>query len=61
MDHARTLRGNLEVEVFKGNRLGREFYRRYGFTHQDEHLHESTGETLLRLVYSENRANTLEG
>lgn len=58
MDHARMLRGNLEVEVFKENRLGRDFYRRYGFTFHDEHLHESTGETLLRLVYSENRANT---
>lgn len=58
MDHARALRGNLEVEVFKENRLGREFYRRYGFTFQDEHVHDVTGESLLRLVYTENRANT---
>ena len=58
MDHARMLRGDLEVEVFKENRIGRDFYRRYGFTFQDEHVHEETGETLLRLVYSENSANT---
>lgn len=58
MDHARMLRGDLEVEVFKENRIGRDFYRRYGFTFHDEHVHEETGETLLRLVYSENSANT---
>lgn len=61
MDHAKMLRGDLEVEVFKENRLGREFYRRYGFTFQDEHVHEETGETLLRLVYTEDRANTPRG
>lgn len=61
MDHAKMLRGDLEVEVFKENRIGREFYRRYGFTFHDEHVHEETGETLLRLVYSENRANTPRG
>ena len=58
MDHAKMLRGDLEVEVFKENRIGREFYRRYGFTFHDEHIHEETGEALLRLVYSENNANT---
>jgi putative acetyltransferase len=46
------------VEVFKENRIGREFYRRYGFTFHDEHIHEETGEALLRLVYSEDNANT---
>lgn len=58
MDHAKALRGNLEVEVFKENRAGRDFYRRYGFTFQEEHVHEETGETLMHLVYTENRANT---
>jgi len=58
MDFARQLRGDLEVEVFKENRLGREFYRRYGFTFHEEHVHEETGETLMHLVYTENRANT---
>ncbi|MCF6285440.1 MAG: GNAT family N-acetyltransferase [Candidatus Hydrogenedentes bacterium] len=53
MDHAQGLRGNLEVEVFKENRIGRDFYRRYGFSFIDEHVHEETGETLLRLVYDE--------
>jgi putative acetyltransferase len=54
MDHARDLRTNLEVEVFKANRIGRDFYRRYGFSFMDEHIHEETGEPLLRLVYGEN-------
>ena len=54
MNHAQGLRGNLEVEVFKGNRIGRDFYRRYGFAFMDEHVHEETGETLLRLIYDEN-------
>lgn len=58
MDHARRMRGDLEVEVFKENRIGREFYRRYGFTFHEEHVHEETGETLYHLVYTENRANT---
>ena len=31
MDKARALRGELELEVFKGNALGRAFYDRYGF------------------------------
>ena len=61
MDHAKMLRGNLEVEVFKENRIGREFYRRYGFTFQEEHVHEETGESLLRLVFIENNANTPRG
>ena len=58
MDHARILRGNLEVEVFKENRIGREFYRRYGFSFMDEHVHEETGESLLRLVYDTNQARS---
>ncbi len=64
MDHARQLRGNLEVEVFKANRIGRDFYRRYGFSFMEEHIHEETGEPLLRLVFDTNQARsegTVEG
>ncbi len=61
MDHARNLRGNLEVEVFKANRIGRDFYRRYGFAFMEEHIHEETGEPLLRLVYDTNQARRSEG
>ena len=31
LDHARALRGDLEVEVFSENRIGRAFYAKYGF------------------------------
>lgn len=58
MNHARDLRGNLEVEVFKANRIGRDFYRRYGFSFMEEHIHEETGEPLLRLVYDVNQARS---
>lgn len=61
MDHARNLRGILEVEVFKANRIGRDFYRRYGFAFMDEHVHEETGEALLRLVYDGNQVRRTEG
>jgi putative acetyltransferase len=31
MDKARTLHGDLEVEVFSENTIGRKFYSKYGF------------------------------
>lgn len=49
MDHARALREELEVEVFKANRIGRRFYDRYGFSLEREHVHEQTGQPVLRL------------
>ena len=52
VDHARGLRGHLEVEVFKANTLGRRFYDRYGFVLMKERIHEETGQPLLRLKWS---------
>lgn len=49
MDHARSIRDVLELDVFKDNPLGRKFYKKYGFIQVDEHLHEETGFMLLRL------------
>lgn len=49
MDHARKLRGTLELDVFKENRIGRAFYDRYGFEIVKEHIHEQTGNALLRM------------
>jgi len=49
MDKARSLREQLEVEVFKENALGRGFYARYGFELVHEELHEPTGQQMLRL------------
>ncbi|OUS24466.1 GNAT family N-acetyltransferase [Thalassotalea sp. 42_200_T64] len=55
MDKAKTLHGDLEVEVFKENVIGRKFYSQYGFVALDEKMHEPTGQPLLRLKYSANK------
>ncbi|MEZ5944923.1 MAG: GNAT family N-acetyltransferase [Planctomycetaceae bacterium] len=49
MDKAKELRGELVVEVFKANTVGRAFYSKYGFTFDSEKVHEQTGFDLLRL------------
>ena len=51
MDHAAALRSELFLDVFKENPVGRRFYDRYGFQIEREHVHEQTGNILLRLVY----------
>ena len=52
MDKAQELHGNLEVEVFKNNAIGRGFYSRYGFKHLEEKLHGPTGQPVLRLKFT---------
>ncbi len=52
MDKARALRGDLEVEVFEKNTIGRNFYEKYGFSLLEKKLHEPTGEQVLRLKFS---------
>lgn len=52
MDKAQQLHGNLEVEVFKENSIGRKFYSRYGFYQIEEKLHEPTGQQVLRLKFT---------
>lgn len=49
MDKARELRGELYVEVFKANQIGRAFYSKYGFERIEEKVHEQTGCDLLCL------------
>ena len=51
-DQARRLHGNLEVEVFEANSLGRSFYRHYRFVASSKSLHEPTGETVIHLKYA---------
>jgi putative acetyltransferase len=49
MGHARALRGELEVEVFARNLLGRAFYATLGFEVMHEEVHAETGFDVLRL------------
>lgn len=55
MDKAQEIHGDLEVEVFKENTIGRKFYTRYGFELLEEKSHEPTGQQMLRLKFSANR------
>ena len=52
MDKAQELHGDLEVEVFEKNSIGRKFYARYGFKLLENKSHEPTGERLLRLRFT---------
>jgi putative acetyltransferase len=55
MDKAQQLHGDLEVEVFKENSIGRKFYSKYGFKELEEKLHEPTGRQVLRLKFTANK------
>lgn len=57
MDKAQSLHGNLEVEVFKENPIGRNFYSKYGFEQLEEKLHEPTGQQVLRLKFTANKSS----
>ena len=50
MDHAVSIRDELFLDVFEENRIGRRFYDRYGFKLDHRHVHEQTGQALLRLI-----------
>ena len=49
MEHAKSIRTYLELDVFKDNKIGRNFYDKCGFLKVSEHLHEETGFMQLRL------------
>ncbi len=49
VDHARNLRGELEVEVFKANSPGLAFYASCGFIEIGEGVHAETGLDIVRL------------
>jgi putative acetyltransferase len=51
---ARALRGELEVEVFKDNVLGRAFYAKCGFEVMYHRIHEQTGLEIIRLRLAAN-------
>lgn len=48
-DHAAKLKGQLTVEVFENNKIGRRFYGRYGFVEVSKDFHELSGQTVLKL------------
>ncbi len=56
MDKAKELHGDLEVEVFKDNSMGRNFYSQCGFEILEEKMHEPTGQQVLRLKYTASAA-----
>lgn len=49
VDHARSVRTRLKVEVFKDNQIGRDFYSKYGFVPVAEKLHDDSGFFVLQL------------
>ena len=49
MEHAKSVRAFLELDVFEDNKIGRGFYDKCGFIKVSEHLHEETGFMQLRL------------
>ena len=49
MDHARSLCGYLELDVFKANLIGRAFYDQYGFEVVREYFHDATGQPMLKM------------
>ena len=55
MGKAQEIHGDLEVEVFKENAIGRRVYTRYGFEQMEEKLHEPTGQQVLRLKFTANK------
>ncbi len=57
MDKAQELHGDLEVEVFQANSIGRKFYSRYGFEALSERVHEETGNKVLRLKFTANKSS----
>ena len=50
VDHARRLRGELEVEVFEANAVGRAFYRACGFVELRQYVHRESGLAVLWLA-----------
>lgn len=56
MNKAQEIHGDLEVEVFQANSIGRKFYHSYGFKPMSEKDHVETGQRLLRLKFTTNVA-----
>jgi putative acetyltransferase len=53
MNKAYEKHGYLEVEVFKKNMIGRQFYSKYGFQYLSKSIHEETGYEIIRLKFTD--------
>jgi putative acetyltransferase len=60
MDKVQALHGDLEVEVFEANSMGRRFYANYGFEPLSKKVHAQTGNVLLRLKFTANNKGRIE-
>jgi len=56
VDKAVAEKGALTVEVFRENRIGRQFYDAYGFNRIAERIHEASGHPTLRMAYTPQQA-----
>lgn len=48
--HVRAQKGELSVEVFEGNAIGRRFYDGAGFVETSRYFHEATGQQVIRMI-----------
>ena len=55
VDKAQELHGDIVVEVFEKNSIGRNFYEKYGFKLIDKKMHEQTSEQVLRFKFTANK------
>jgi putative acetyltransferase len=51
VNFVRELHGELEVEVFEKNNIGRSFYEKYGFKEMKRYYHAESKNNMLRLQY----------
>ncbi len=52
MDHAIRQKGDVTLDVFKENTIGRRFYDRYGFKAMKEYLHEDSGQMTITMAFT---------
>ena len=58
MDHAANLRGDLFLDVFEENTIGRRFYDRYGFQFARKHIHKQSGHVQIRMHYTPDKKDS---
>lgn len=51
VDFVQKIHGDLEVEVFENNIIGRTFYGKYGFVPIERYFHEKTQNFMLKCIF----------